>query len=84
MKETKVKGFKVIIEKNKIKIFDSYQVTNKDRMIDILNNILNKDDYTVKIDNQILKYYIKKWKIMNILYKLHIFRKYTKNCVLYK
>lgn len=84
MKETKVKGFKVIIEKNKIKIFDSYQVTNKDRMIDILSNILNKDDYTIKIDNQILKYYIKKWKIMNILYKLHIFRKYTKNCVLYK
>lgn len=78
--EYKVKGLKVLPEYDKIRIVDAYQIQNKDKMIEILGEILDKveDFYT----SRKMKSFVKQWIIRNRLYRLHLLRKKTKDCVI--
>lgn len=78
--ETKVRGLKVFIDEKNIKIMNSYQIKKRKKMKIIIETILEKRKEKYYKTNKTIHYYILKWKIMNILYSLHIFRKITSNC----
>ena len=70
--ETKIRGLKITITKKNIRIENSYQITNQDKMKEILEEILQRDtDY--KTDRSI-KSLMREWNSHNRLYKLKIFR----------
>jgi hypothetical protein len=76
--ETKIRGLKITITKKNIRIENSYQITNQDKMKEILEEILQRDtDYKT---NRNIKSLMREWNSHNRLYKLKIFRKYNKNC----
>lgn len=77
MEETKIKGLKIIFTEDNMEIKDSYQISNVDKMKDILEEALNKTIlYQTKRSTDSL---LREWVAHNLLYKFHIFRKYTKN-----
>lgn len=77
MEETKIKGFKIIFEDNLFTIYNSYQLSNIDKMKPILKEALSK---TVEFKTgRSINSFIEEWISKNILYKVHLFRKYTTN-----
>lgn len=82
MEEMKIKGFKIIITRDSILIQDSYKLSNINKMKDILKEILtNTTEYNTK---RSLKSLIREWVSHNLLYKIHFFRKHTKDVNLEK
>ena len=45
MKETKIKGLKILFSDDIINIYDSYQINNKEKMESIINDVEDKMDY---------------------------------------
>ena len=82
MEEMKIKGFKIIITRDSILIQDSYKLSNINKMKDILKEILtNTTEFSTK---RSLKSLIREWVSHNLLYKIHFFRKHTKDVNLEK
>ena len=42
MIETKIKGLKVILDDDYIEIIDAYQINNKQKMVEIIEESINK------------------------------------------
>lgn len=68
------------VTKNNIHIEDSYKVnTTKDMQIVLTdireNHSLEESDVLKRTDKSL----IKEWRVHNVLYNLHIFRKHTKD-----
>ena len=79
--ETKIKGLKIYMNENYVTIMDSYKILNKNKMSIILDKIKQKENYFFSIDKRTKKSLISEWSARNRLYKMHILRKYTKNCI---
>jgi hypothetical protein len=60
-----------------VTIVDSYKVTNKDEMFDILIDFIIETKYHSKRN---INSWLKEWKAHNRLYKLGLFRSHTKDC----
>lgn len=80
MAETKVRGLKINIYPQELKIFNSYQIKNKNKMKEIIEECLNRDEDEEYQIQRSINSMIKEWKGRNRLYRLRIFRKYTKDC----
>lgn len=80
MKETKIKGLKILYNDNQIIINNFYLINNKEKMQEILEIILKKNEfYDTKRD---INNFINEWKTKNRLYKISIFKKHHKNIIL--
>lgn len=77
MEETKIKGLKIIFTEDSMKIQDSYQISNVKKMKDILEEALNKT--TLYQTKRSINSLLREWIVHNLLYKLHIKRKHTKD-----
>lgn len=70
---------KVKIDKDNIKIIDSYKISDKKEMKKILKSIFEKDPYKEtrirKLSDSLLE-----WRTHNILYNFHLFRTHTTDC----
>ena len=78
MAEMKIKGLKMFYSTSELTIIDSYQIHNIKKMETILTEALEKaENY---ITNRNMNSLINEWIAHNVFYKLHLFRKYTKDC----
>ena len=76
--EMKIKGLKMFYSTSKLTIINSYQINDIKKMKIILIKALKKaEDY---VTNRNVNSLINEWIVNNIFYKLHLFRKHTKNC----
>lgn len=71
--DTKIRGLKVRIYNDRFKIFNTYQIKNKEKMNIILELIMNKTKTNRKMNSL-----IRQWKAYNNFYELGLFRKKTK------
>lgn len=80
--EIKVDGLRVIYDKDGFNIINSYQITSKKRIREILQNILKKfDDEGFWLDTErSQKSLEREWIAHNKLYKYHLFRNHTRDC----
>lgn len=78
MAEMKVKGLKIFYSNKDLNIIDSYQICNIKKMENILTDALEKaDEYNT---HRTMDSLINEWITHNLFYKLHLFRKSTKDC----
>ena len=78
MTEMKVKGLKIFYSNKDLNIIDSYQICNIKKMENILTDALEKaDEYNT---HRTMDSLINEWITHNLFYKLHLFRKSTKDC----
>lgn len=78
MAEMKVKGLKIFYSNKDLNIIDSYQICNIKKMESILTDALEKaDEYNT---HRTMDSLINEWITHNLFYKLHLFRKSTKDC----
>lgn len=78
MAEMKVKGLKIFYSNKDLNIVDSYQICNIKKMENILTDALEKaDEYNT---HRTMNSLINEWITHNLFYKLHLFRKHTKDC----
>ena len=78
MAEMKVRGLKIFYSTSDLNIIDSYQIHNIKKMEAILTEALEKaENYATNRDMNSL---INEWIAHNVFYKLHLFRKHTKDC----
>ena len=77
MKEIEINGVIIQYNKTNIKILDSYKIKGYIEMCIILNKFVQTTKYKHirTLDNM-----ISEWQIHNLLYKLCIIRKHTKDC----
>ena len=73
MKETKIKGLKILFSDDIINIYDSYQINNKEKMESIINDVEDKMDYCLITRD--IKSITREWAGRNRLYRL----KFCKN-----
>lgn len=78
MAEMKIKGLKMVYSASELTIIDSYQINNIKKMKNILTEALEKAE--TYMTNRNMNSLINEWIVHNTFYKLHLFRKYTKNC----
>ena len=78
MAEMKVKGLKIFYSNKDLNIINSYQICNIKKMENILTDALEKaDEYDT---HRTMDSLINEWITHNLFYKLHLFRKHTKDC----
>ena len=78
MAEMKIKGLKMFYSTSELTFIDSYQIHNIKKMEIILIEALEKaENY---ITNRNMNSLINEWIAHNVFYKLHLFRKHTKDC----
>ena len=78
MAEMKIRGLKIFYSTSDLNIIDSYQIHNIKKMKAILTEALEKaEDY---ITDRTINSLTNEWIAHNVFYKLHLFRKYTKDC----
>ena len=77
MKETKIKGLKILLNDDYIHIFDSFQINNKEKMEYIINEAKSKNEFC-RIDKNI-KSITREWAGRNRLYRFNIFRNKMKD-----
>jgi hypothetical protein len=75
--ETKLKGLKILYDDDYIEIRDAYKINSKRKMEDIINETFEKNIFC-KIKRS-MGSMTRQWSTRNRLYRLHIFRNYTKN-----
>lgn len=68
MKETKIKGLKILFSDDIINIYDSYQINNKEKMESIINDVEDKMDYCLITRD--IKSITREWAGRNRLYRL--------------
>lgn len=69
----------VVITKKTITIFNSYNITNKEKQTEILKQIYNKDPY-INTRKRKIKDSVLEWRTHNLLYKLGLFKSHCKDC----
>lgn len=78
MAEMKVRGLKIYYSTTDLNIINSYQIHSIKKMEAILTEALEKaENYATNRDMNSL---INEWIAHNVFYKLHLFRKHTKDC----
>ena len=78
MAEMKVRGLKMCYTTLDLNIIDSYQIHSIKKMKAILTEALEKaEDY---ITDRTMDSLVNEWIAHNVFYKLHLLRKYSKNC----
>ena len=77
MKETKIKGLKIIFADDYIHIYDSFQINNKEKMECIIEETKSKMDFCIL--NQDIKSITREWAGRNRLYRLGIFKNKMKD-----
>jgi hypothetical protein len=70
MKETKIKGLKILFSDNEIKIHDAYQINNKKKMEEIIKEVEDKMDFCLLTRE--MKSITREWAGRNRLYRLKI------------
>lgn len=77
METKKIKGLTVKFTEDCMTIEDSYQIKNIDKMVDILNESLEKtEEY---FSARTMKSFVNEWIAHNKFYKFHLFRKRVKD-----
>ena len=80
MIETKIKGLKILLDDDYIEIFDAYQINNKQKMIEIIEEAIEKMDFCgIK---RTMPSMIKQWAFTNRMYRWHINRKENSKCII--
>lgn len=77
MKETKIKGLKILFSDDIINIYDSYQINNKEKMESIINDVEDKMDYCLITRD--IKSITREWAGRNRLYRLKFCKNKMKN-----
>lgn len=77
MEETKIKGLKIIFTEDCMTIKDSYQIKNVEKIRNILMEALKKT--TIYNTSRSIKSLTREWIGHNFLYRIHLFRKHTKD-----
>lgn len=77
MNKIQINNIKILYNKNIVTIKDSYRVTKKDDMLKILIAFRIKARYKSK---RSYESWLKEWRTHNLLYKLGLFKKHTKDC----
>ena len=67
MKETKIKGLKILFSDNEIKIHDAYQINNKKKMEEIIKEVEDKMDFCLLTRE--MKSITREWAGRNRLYR---------------
>lgn len=80
MIETKIKGLKILLDDDYIEIIDAYQINNKQKMEEIIEEAMNKMDFCNM--KRSMKSIIKQWALTNRLYRWHIFKKKNSKCII--
>ena len=82
MAETKIRGLKINLEDEYIEIHDAYQINNKEKMKEVIEEAINKIDFCVikRSTNSM----IREWAMTNRLYRWHIFQKRNSKCKIKK
>jgi len=79
MKEFKIKGLKVLVSSKNIKIIDSYQISNREKMREILIKALEKATEEGYKTPRTLNALVKEWVSHNRLYNFYLFRSHTRD-----
>lgn len=77
MKETKIKGLKIIFEDDYIHIYDAFQINNKEKMECVVEETKSKMDFCIL--NRDIKSITREWAGRNRLYRLGIFKNKMKD-----
>ena len=79
MIKRKILGVEIEITNNNVRIIDSFKITDKNSMKNILNivrNLAMRKGIYFKRNN---KSWIQEWKAHNLLYKFHLLKSHTKD-----
>ena len=77
MKETKIKGLKILLDDDYIHIFDSFQINKKEKMECIIEEAKSKMEFCGITRD--IKSIIREWAGRNRLYRLNIFKNKMKD-----
>lgn len=80
MIETKIKGLKVFLDDDHIEIIDAYQINNKQKMTEVIEEAINKMEFFS--EKRSIPSMIKQWAFTNRMYRWHIFRKKNSKCII--
>lgn len=80
MTETKIKGLKVLLDDDYIEIIDAYQINNKQKMTEFIEEAINRMEFFSE-KRDVLSM-VKQWAFTNRMYRWHIFRKKNNKCII--
>ena len=80
MTETKIKGLKILLDNDYIEIIDAYQINNKQKMIEVIEETINKMKFFS--EERDVPSMVKQWAFTNRMYRWHIFRKKNSKCII--
>lgn len=80
MTETKIKGLKVLLDDDYIEIIDAYQINNKQKMTEVIEEAINKMEFFS--EKRDVSSMVKQWAFTNRMYRWHIFRKKNSKCII--
>lgn len=80
MTETKIKGLKVLLDDDYIEIIDAYQINNKQKMTEVIEEAINKMEFFS--EKRDVPSMVKQWAFTNRMYRWHIFRKKNSKCII--
>ena len=80
MIETKIKGLKILLDDDYIEIFDAYQINNKQKMTEVIEEAINKMEFFS--EKRDVPSMVKQWAFTNRMYRWHIFRKKNSKCII--
>lgn len=80
MIETKIKGLKILLDDDYIEIIDAYQINNKQKMVEIIEESINKMEFFS--ESRDIQSMVKQWAFTNRMYRWHIFKKKNSKCII--
>lgn len=80
MTETKIKGLKILLDDDYIEIIDAYQINNKQKMTEVIEEAINKMEFFS--EKRDVSSMVKQWAFTNRMYRWHIFRKKNSKCII--
>lgn len=80
MTETKIKGLKILLDDDYIEIIDAYQINNKQKMTEVIEEAINKMEFFS--EKRDVPSMVKQWAFTNRMYRWHIFRKKNSKCII--
>lgn len=80
MTETKIKGLKILFDDEYIEIINAYQINNRQKMIDILEEVMKKMAFcNIK---RTMNSMVRQWAFTNRMYRWNIFKKKNSKCII--
>lgn len=80
MIETKIKGLKVLLDDDYIEIIDAYQINNKQKMTEVIEEAINKMEFFS--EKRDVPSMVRQWAFTNRMYRWYIFRKKNSKCII--